>query len=134
MKKSPHIQQSTTENSLSLQGAPSTAGGPPGQPSRSRLLPQDIPGSWGRSSPGNPAELTVALASGRGGPRSKGKRIRAGQPHGRLRRDPLLFLELQAGTGTGLGGTQLTLPALTGELDSQASFFFLMVTRPIPKP
>lgn len=66
----------------------------------------------------------MALASGRGGPRSKGKRIRAGQPHGRLRRDPLFFLELQAGTGTGLGGTQLTLPALTGELDSQASFFF----------
>lgn len=32
---------------------------------------------------------------------------------------------------TGLGGTQLTLPALTGELDSQA-FLFLMVTRPIP--
>lgn len=54
-----------------------------------------------------------------------GKRIHTGQPHGRLRPGPLFFLGLQAGTGTGLGGTQLTFPALTGELDSQAFFFFL---------
>lgn len=75
----------------------------------------------------------MALASGRRGLRSKGKRTHIGQPHGMLRWDPLFFLELQAGTRTGLGGPQLILPALTGDLDSQA-FFLLMVTRPIPSP